>query len=271
MRSPVAGSREECVAGQQTGAGLPHTRRETATAVQTEEQKKPNKSLEPRDFDTRVHRKSATRGEKCTFTSFPLALVLRNRSPTHCPLVSTTLQPRTPVRPLQTRFPAPRVEPLRVSSTKVRLAPYALLLTPPSQIPAYHHLIHRIITLKTGKMPRETVFSKINWADSENSGHFVSLTVKLLPESCEVAVGVTLETERTRIPTLVLDASKESSNHSVTQHSKECLPQTLSFSLSRTGSDCTTEVSACKRLRTPFACVVSPLHHCAHQARSLTQ
>ena len=121
----------------------------------TEEQKKPNQSLKPRDFDTRVHTKSATRSEKCSFTSFPLALVLRNRSPTHCPWVSTTLQPRTPVRPLQTRFPAPRVEPLRVSSTKLRLAPYALLLTPPSQIPAHHHLIHRIVTLKTGKMPRE--------------------------------------------------------------------------------------------------------------------
>ena len=60
MRSPLAGSREECVAGQQTGVGLPHTRRETATAVPTEEQKKPNKSLEPLDFDTRVHTKLAT-------------------------------------------------------------------------------------------------------------------------------------------------------------------------------------------------------------------
>ena len=139
--------------------------------------------------------KPATSGEKCTFTSFPLTLVLRNRSPTHCPWVSTTLQPRTPVRPLRTRFPAPRVEPLRVSSTKLRLAPYALLLTPPSQIPAHHHLIHRIVTLETGKMPRETVFStkvQINWADSENPGQIVTFVVKLLPETSEVVVGITL-------------------------------------------------------------------------------
>ena len=39
MRSPVAGSREEYVAGQHTGAGLPHTRRETATAVQLRSRK----------------------------------------------------------------------------------------------------------------------------------------------------------------------------------------------------------------------------------------
>ena len=119
-----------------------------------------------REFKT----KSATRGEKCKFASFPLALVLRNRSPTHCPWVSTTLQPRTPVRPLQTRFPAPRVEPLRVSSTKLRIAPYALFLTPPSQISAHQHLIHKIATLKTSKMPRETVFGtkvQLNCADSE--------------------------------------------------------------------------------------------------------
>ena len=125
---------------------------------------------------------------------FPLTLVLRNRSPTHCPWVSTTLQPRTPVRPLQTR--APCVEPLRVSSTKLRLAPYALFLTPPSQIPAHQHLIHRIVAFKTGKMPRETVFRtkvQINWVDSENSGQIVTLTMKLLPESSEVVVGITLE------------------------------------------------------------------------------
>ena len=214
------------MAGQQTLSVLSHTKRGDCNCSPTEEQKKPNKSLEPRDFDTRVHTKSATRGEKCTFTSFPLALVLRNRSPAHCPWVSTTLQPRTPVRPLQTRFPAPRVKPLRVSSTKLRLAPYALLLTPPSQIPAHHHLIHRIATLRTGKMPRKTVFRtkvQINWADSKNSGQFVSITVKLPPESCEVVVGVTLEThhlaQETCAPRFrrhVLVASTESSNHSAT-------------------------------------------------------
>ena len=42
MWSPVAGSREECVAGQQMGVGLSHTRRETATAVQLRNRKKPN-------------------------------------------------------------------------------------------------------------------------------------------------------------------------------------------------------------------------------------
>ena len=116
---------------------------------------------------------------------------------TAVPWVSTTLQTRTPIRPLQTRFPAPRVKPLRVSSIKLRLAPYALLLTPPSQIPAHHHLIYRIVTLKTGKMPHKSVFCtkvQINWADCENSGQIVTLTVKLLPESCKVVVGVTLET-----------------------------------------------------------------------------
>ena len=105
--------------------------------------------------------------------------------------------PRTPVRQLQTRFPAPRVEPLRVNSTELRLAPYALLLTPPSQIPAHHHVIHKTVTLKTGKFSRETVFGtkvQIHRTTSENSGQFVSLTVKFLPERCEVVVGVTLET-----------------------------------------------------------------------------
>ena len=97
----------------------------------------------------------------------------------------TTLQPRTPVLPLQTRLPAPCVEPLRVSSTKLRLAQYALFLTPPSQIPAHQHLIHRIVAFKTGKMPHETVFRtkvQINWADSENFSQLVSRAVQLSPK-----------------------------------------------------------------------------------------
>ena len=57
MKSPVAGSREECVAGQQTGTGLPDKR--DCNCSPTEEQKKPNKSLEPCDIDTRVHTKTA--------------------------------------------------------------------------------------------------------------------------------------------------------------------------------------------------------------------
>ena len=161
---------------------------------------------------------------------------LHQLSTAHCPWVSTTLQPRTPVRPLQRRFPAPCVEHLRVSSTKLRLAPHALFLTSPSQISC------------TGKMPRETVFStkvQINWADSENSGQFVSLTVKLLPKSCEVVVGVTLETHhlaqetcapRFRRLFLLLRQSPATTQPRSTF---ECSLQTLSFSLSRTGSDCT--------------------------------
>ena len=39
IKSPVVESREECVAGQQTGAGLSHIRRETATAVQLRNRK----------------------------------------------------------------------------------------------------------------------------------------------------------------------------------------------------------------------------------------
>ena len=156
MTSPGRGVVKSAWPDNRRGAGLsPHKTRD-CNCSPTEEQKKPNKSLEPRDFDMRVHTKTATRGEKCSFTSFPLALVLRSRSPTHCPWVSTAPQARTPVRPLQTGLPAPRIEPLRVSSTKFRLAPHALLLMPPSQIPAHRRLIHRIVALK---MPRETVFS----------------------------------------------------------------------------------------------------------------
>ena len=75
--------------------------------------------------------------------------------------------------------------------------PYALFLTPPSQILAHHHLIHRIVALKTGKMPGETVLGtkiQIHSADSEDSGQIVTLTMKFLPESSEVVVGITLET-----------------------------------------------------------------------------
>ena len=42
---------------------------ETSTAVSLKEQKKPTLSLEPRDFDTRVRTKSATRSKKGSLTS----------------------------------------------------------------------------------------------------------------------------------------------------------------------------------------------------------
>ena len=169
-----------------------------------------------------------------------------------------------------TRFPAPRVEPLRVSSTEFRLAPYALFLTPPSQIPAHQHLMHRTVALETGKMPRDMVFRtkvQISWVDSENSGQIVTFTVKFLPESSEVVVGITLESHHLAQETCapgfrrLFQLLRLSPATTQPRGARNSARTNRFRSLSRTDSDCTREVST-------FACDVSRLHHCAHQARS---
>ena len=132
MRSPVSGSREMCVAGQQTGSQPPHTSRNKHCCLSEE---------------TKIHH---CRCGSTTLTREPTQNLRHEARNAPSPAFHWHLFCATAFQPT-VRGSSPRAK---------RVHPYARSRqdTQRHALNPHQHLVHKIAAIKTGKMPRETVF-----------------------------------------------------------------------------------------------------------------